>query len=602
MPMMRGLKTKVLLLTLLPILIVSSAISGVAIYNQAQTERQALLDRLITYRTLLESGDLSFDTVQDKERLKDIIGEEVALAEILRRDYSVIYSSEDSIIPLITEDEKRQVDDAFDGIETVSTQHGRFSPAFSLITPLVVNGRIVAVLHEHLSNSQSSARVARYAAFVVGIELFGLAISFLSVYLLLTRAVVRNITRLKEATIDLQKGNFDKSIEVHSSDEIGELASSFNVMTERLRDYRQNVENKVRELSEEHGKISSLVESIKLGVVMVDLSLRVVLSNPAARAVFGKDDGEELVFRDVADKIKGKVNISQALSSYVRAGKPLNIQEVMIGGSYYRLFMSPVRDIVQKMFIGAVFIMEDISEQKKLDQVRSEIVSITSHQLRTPATIIKGNLEMVLGGDFGKITKKQQELLEDTYMGNQRMIRLVNDLMDASKIDEGKFELPKESVDFSALVAEAMKEVAPFADKHEVDLSLASTDKLPLANINRAKVKQVLQNLMDNAIKYSGVGGKAKGEGRVEVSLERDGGFIKLTVKDNGIGIPEADQKRIFERFYRGANSSKLDPGGGSGLGLYIAKGVVEQGGGKLWFDSKEGEGTSFHATFPTIG
>lgn len=593
---MHGLKSKVLLLTLLPILIVSSAIGSIAIYNQAQTERQALLDRLRSYRVLLESGDLSFDTVQDKSRLKDIIGEDVELAEILRKDYSVTYSSEDSIIPLISEEEKKQVDDAFNGIETVSTQRGRFSPAFSLVTPLVVNGRIVAVLHEHLSNAQSSARVARYAAFVVGIELFGLAFSFLSVYVLISRAVVRNITRLREATIELQKGNFDKSIEVHSSDEIGELAASFNVMTDRLRDYRKNIEHKVRELSEEHGKLSSLVESVKLGVVMVDLSLRVVLSNSAARAVFSAKEGEELTFRYVADRIKGKVNISQALSSYVRAGKPLNIQEVMIGTGYYRLFMSPVRDIVQKMFIGAVFVMEDITEQKKLDQVRSEIVSITSHQLRTPATIIKGNLEMVLGGDFGKVTSKQRELLEDTYMGNQRMIRLVNDLMDASKIDEGKFELPKEPVDLEALVGEVVKEVMPFAVKNRVAVDYSPLGNLPPASINRAKVKQVLQNLIDNAIKYSG----STGKGKVDVSVKKAGKFLEFRVQDNGIGIPVADQKRIFERFYRGSNSTKLDPGGGSGLGLYIAKGVVEQSGGKISFETKENEGTAFIATFPT--
>jgi signal transduction histidine kinase len=173
---------------------------------------------------------------------------------------------------------------------------------------------------------------------------------------------------------------------------------------------------------------------------------------------------------------------------------------------------------------------------------------------------------------------------------------LVNDLMDASKIDEGKFELPSEPLDLQALVGEVVKEVSPLAVKKAVKLNfMTSTKPLPPVKINKQKVKQVLQNLIDNAIKYSS--SAAKGEVNVAVTqVEKN---IQFQVRDNGIGIPEADKGHIFERFYRGSNSTKLDPGGGSGLGLYIAKGVVEQSGGKIWFESKEGEGTSFFATFP---
>jgi signal transduction histidine kinase len=593
---MHGLKAKTFLLTLLPVLLILSLISGVAIYNKYQSESQLLLDRFDSYRALLESGDLSFDTVQDKTKLESLLGEKVILAEILRSDYSVIYSSENSPAPLITPAEKAEVDDAFKGIETISTERINSQPAFSIVTPLVVNGKVVAVLHQHLSNVESSMRVGQYAAFIISIMLVGLIVCFLLINFLLGKIIIKNIFKLRTAIVEIEKGNLNEKIVVETKDEIGELAASFNQMTARLSGSQRAIDAKIKELSGEHGKLSSLVESVKLGVVMVDLSLKVVLSNSAARGIFGMTPGKELVFKDVSEKIKGKVNISQALSSYVRSGKPLNIQEVMIGDAYYRLFMSPVRDIVQKMFIGAVFVMEDITDQKKLDQMRSEIVSITSHQLRTPATIIKGNLEMVLGGDFGKVNKKQKELLDDTYMGNERMIRLVNDLMDASKIDEGKFVLPTEPTDLEALVAEVVSEVKPFADKKRVALTLEkSAMPLPKAKINRQKVKQVIQNLVDNGIKYTA----STGKGRVAVAVKKDGDYLNLSIKDNGIGIPKADQSRIFERFYRGSNSSKLDPGGGSGLGLYIAKGVIEQGGGKIWFDTKENEGTTFFATFP---
>ncbi len=415
--------------------------------------------------------------------------------------------------------------------------------------------------------------------------------------LFMKKAIVDPIKRLNAVTQKITEGDLTKRADLASRDEIGELSTSFNSMTEKLVDSNRSLEGKVKELSEEHGRLSSLVESVKLGVVMVDLRLTVILANSAAKTIFGKELPKDLSFKDISEKIKGSVNISQALSYYVHAGKPLNIQEVMIGENYYRLFMSPVRDIVEHIFIGAVVVMEDVTEQKKLDKMRTEIVSITSHQLRTPATIVKGNLEMVLGGDVGKVTKAQRELLDDTYLGNERMIHLINDLMDAAKINEGKLVFPLEPVRLEDVVEEVVKENVPFAKEKNVELDfIRPSAPLPMVKINSQRVKQVFQNIIDNAVKYSAVGDK----GKVEVGVTEDKGFLRLSVKDNGIGIPKADQGKIFERFSRGSNSTKLDPGGGSGLGLYIAKAVVEQGGGKIWFDSVEGKGTSFYTTFPT--
>lgn len=594
---MSGLKFKILLLTLLPILLVLSSISALAISNKYDSERNLLLSRMNSYRALLESGDLSFDAVQDKQKLKSFLGEEVILAEILRSDYSVVYSSENSPAPLIANNERSEVDEAFRGVETVKVVQMNNKPATSIITPLVVNGKVVAVLHQVLSNVDSTSRVVEYGLFILLLMLIGMVTCFALIYWLLGKVVVNNIYKLKQATIEIQKGNYDREIEITSNDEIGQLALSFNQMTKKILDSRKTIEAKMKELSAEHGKLSSLVESVKLGVVMVDLRLSVILANSAARTIFGKPRAKNISFSDLSEKIKGSVNISQALSYYVHSGKPLNIQEVMIGENYYRLFMSPVRDIVEKIFIGAVVVMEDITEQKKLDKMRTEIVSITSHQLRTPATIVKGNLEMVLGGDVGKISKEQKELLDDTYMGNERMIHLINDLMDAAKIGEGKLVYPTEPVQLESLVSDVVNENIPFAKEKNVTLLFTPPEKpLAMVKISRQKIKQVLQNLIDNAIKYSSVGDK----GKVMVEVKNnDDKFLIFTVKDNGIGIPKSDQPKMFERFSRGSNSTKLDPGGGSGLGLYIAKAVVEQGGGRIWFESKEGEGTVFNATFP---
>jgi signal transduction histidine kinase len=413
---------------------------------------------------------------------------------------------------------------------------------------------------------------------------------FLAFYL------TRNIRVLKTAAEEITKGNLKAKADVKSGDEIGDLARSFNHMTDRLLESRNSLEGKIKELSEEHGRMSSLVESVKLGVIMVDLSLNIILSNSAARKILGKSTAKKVNFKDLSEKIKGSVDISQALSYYVHTGTPLNVQEVVIDDRYFRLFMSPVRDIVEKVFIGAVVIMEDITEQKKLDKMRTEIVSITSHQLRTPSTIIKGNLEMVLGGDVGEVTPQQKELLQDTYMGNQRMIRLINDLMDVAKIDEGKFKLALESAQLEDLVKDVVNNLQPLAKEKKVKLIYNyPSSPLPPVKINIQRVTQVIQNITDNAVKYSSSGDK----GEVTVDIQEGAKSLEVIVKDNGIGIPESEQGKMFERFSRGSNTTKLDPGGGSGLGLYIAKAVVEQGGGRIWFESKENEGTTFHTTYP---
>lgn len=413
---------------------------------------------------------------------------------------------------------------------------------------------------------------------------------------LLSFFLTRNIRVLKIAAEEIARGNLKAKADVKSEDEIGALAHSFNRMTDKLLQSRNKLERNIKALSEEHGRMSSLVESVKLGVIMVDLSLNVILANSAAKKVLGKPATGTISFSDLSDKIKNSVDISQALSYYVHNGTPLNIQEVMINDSYFRLFMSPVRDIVEKIFIGAVVVIEDITEQKKLDKMRTEIVSITSHQLRTPSTIIKGNLEMVLGGDVGAISDQQRDLLNDTYLGNQRMIRLINDLMDVAKIDEGKFKISLEAAQLEDVVKEVVGVLTPLAKERHVALNFDyPPTPLPPVKINRQRVAQVIQNIIDNAIKYSC--GSDKGD--VVVKIQEGSKFLEIIVKDNGIGIPEAEQDKMFERFSRGSNSTKLDPGGGSGLGLYIAKAVVEQGGGRIWFESKENEGTTFHTVFP---
>jgi signal transduction histidine kinase len=464
--------------------------------------------------------------------------------------------------------------------------------------PMRISGQQVGAIQMDFSLKSINQRVASMVRTSILVYVSMIIVFILLLHLFFQFIVTSPVKKITEVARKIAKGDFAARVKVNSKDEIGELGQIFNQMTKNLLQSYKKVEENVKELSIEHGKLFSLVESVRLGVVMVDLSLNVILANPAAKKILGKTSSEEITFKILSEKIKGNVDISQALSFYVKSGKPLNVQEAVIDEKYYRLFMSPVRDIVEKIFIGAVVIMEDITEEKRLDKMRTEIVSITSHQLRTPSTIIKGNLEMLLAGDIGEVPKDQKEILQDVYLGNERMIRLINDLMDAAKIDEGKFKLVTEPAQLENLVGEIAEEVSLLAKEKKVELVFNHPGKaLSKVNINIQRVKQVLQNLTVNAIQYSAVGDK----GRVVMEAEEDENFIKFIVKDNGVGIPRKEQDKLFERFFRGSNVSRMDPGGGSGLGLYIAKAVVEQGGGSISFVSEENQGTTFTTTFPRL-
>jgi signal transduction histidine kinase len=406
----------------------------------------------------------------------------------------------------------------------------------------------------------------------------------------LSRRITRPIIDLRDAARELSKGRLNTRIDIESRDEIGELAEGFNDMAVK-------VQTRTRQLSEGLGRLESLVESIKLGVIMVDLSLNVVLANSAAKIIFGKSPKEPLLFSEVEGRLKD-VQLSQTLSRYVQNGKSTIAKEAVFDGRHFRVFISTVRDIVEKFFIGAVMVIEDVTAEKMLDQMRTEIVSTTSHQLRTPLSLIKGNLEMVLGGNIGKITKEQKDVLGEVFLSNERMIELVNDLMDVSKITEGKFALKLEPIQLDDLVAQTVEKMLPYAQSKGVSLTYVTSPKsLPEVNADVHRIKDALQNLIDNAIKYS----KINHKGQVQVSVEQDesDGFLRVAIKDNGVGIPKNEQAEVFQRFFRASNSVKMDPGGGTGLGLYIAKAVIEQSGGKIWFESEENKGTTFYFTMP---
>ena len=232
---------------------------------------------------------------------------------------------------------------------------------------------------------------------------------------------------------------------------------------------------------------------------------------------------------------------------------------------------------------------------QQLDQAKSEFVSIASHQLRTPMTGIMGYLSMMTSGDFGKMAPEHKKILEELLGESQRMIRLINQFLNVSKIEAGKFTYAKKSTELRALAEQEVKELMQVAKDKGLELKTEFSKKvLPVTVADSDKIQAVMLNLIDNAIKYTATG-------TITIGVDMMGRDLHFYVRDTGIGIKPIDAKELFNKFVRGSGIAQIHPDG-SGLGLFIAKSIIDAHGGRIWADSAgEGKGSTFQFTLPVV-
>ncbi len=230
---------------------------------------------------------------------------------------------------------------------------------------------------------------------------------------------------------------------------------------------------------------------------------------------------------------------------------------------------------------------------QKLDEVKSNFISVVAHQLRTPLSGIKWTMSMLLSGDMGPLNNDQKTFLMKSYESNARMIALVNDMLVADRIQSGRIHYGFKHTDIVDLMDNVLFELSPQALKRNISFQYKNKfEDLPKAYVDPETMRAVLQNLLENSIKYTIEGGK------IEIDVKKELDHLLISIKDNGIGIPKNQAKDVFEKFFRARNAMKQETDG-SGLGLYIAKTIVEKNGGQIWFESTEGKGTTFYFTVP---
>lgn len=248
--------------------------------------------------------------------------------------------------------------------------------------------------------------------------------------------------------------------------------------------------------------------------------------------------------------------------------------------------------ILYKKNIEATEELKDKNRKlKELDQAKDEFISMASHQLRTPLTTVKGYLSMMLEGDTGKLTKEQSKVADAAFFSAERMVSLITDLLNVSRMNTGKFVIEPSEIDMIKMIKEEAKQLENVAKNRKVNLQVELPEECPTVWLDDNKIRQVIMNFADNAIYYT------PENGTVTISLVVDSDKLELRVKDTGIGVPEAEKKNLFTKFYRATNAKDQRPDG-TGLGLFMAKKVISAQGGTIVFESKQGQGSTFGFRF----
>ncbi|MBZ9578010.1 HAMP domain-containing histidine kinase, partial [Patescibacteria group bacterium] len=257
------------------------------------------------------------------------------------------------------------------------------------------------------------------------------------------------------------------------------------------------------------------------------------------------------------------------------------------------LEITTVPVIVKEKKVGTLVILHNVTREKLVDRMKSEFVTLAAHQLRTPLSAVKWSLMMLLDEDLGKLNKEQKSFLQDTYKTNEKMISLVNSLLNVSEIEEGKY--------LSKIVLSSIEDIIQsIVDAHKKEMEKRKLrfefkkprEQLPKLMLDVEKMKIAIKNIFDNALKYTLPGGK------VSISLKGDEKEIEVQIQDTGVGILQYQQGKVFTKFFRGANIIKMETEG-TGLGLFISKNIIEAHGGRIWFESEEGKGSTFYFTIP---
>lgn len=402
-----------------------------------------------------------------------------------------------------------------------------------------------------------------------------------------TYYINRNITGPLEEMLDvtrqLQVGEFSRRVLVRSTDEIGQLSRAFNELSQTLEEMFQAVHDR-------ENKLNAILTSMGEGVLAVDLNYKVILANRSMAEMIQEDE-EGLIGKDLIEVIQS-YQLVEVVADTLATGKSIETEIKLYPSSRRMIAVTSSRlEDENDETIGAVIVLRDVTELRRLEAMRREFVANVSHELRTPLTSIKGFVETILNGKTDDAALVERFL---TIVNGEtdRMITLINDLLDLTKIESRRQKLIFEEVNIREIFEDTITVLSSKAVQKDIIVENKLEDLIVLGDPKL--LRQVSVNLVDNAIKYNKEGGRVWVDGVVE------GGTACISVNDTGFGIPSDHLDRIFERFYR-VDKGRSRQQGGTGLGLSIVKHIIDRHEGKIWAESEFGEGSSIKFTLKLV-
>ncbi len=404
-----------------------------------------------------------------------------------------------------------------------------------------------------------------------------------TIALLFSRSFSARIRRLEVFSRHVADGDFRPLPLERRGDELTALARSLNETAARL-------DQTIRTLTDERNRSAAILRSMVEGVAVISAEERILFCNAAFARILGFDaaasEGRALV--EITRHAELLAVVKQALG-----GSEGGRSELVTGTVRRRSFAVTAAPVRADGTPGAVLVLHEISELRRLERVRQDFVANVSHEFKTPLTAILGFAETLLAGALDD-QENRRRFLEIISEHARRLARLTDDLLKLSEIEAEQMELDFRAVSVAELIEGCMETTRLRAEQKQLSLAVECPADLPAVRGDHARLAEVLQNLLDNAVQYTHAGG------HVTVRARAAGREVIVTVSDTGIGIPQADQERIFERFYR-VDAARSREVGGTGLGLSIARHIVEAHGGRIWVESTVGQGSHFHFSVSSI-
>lgn len=540
------------------------------IYSVEDTYYKAFVNDVETWSANLEkAGVLSEEIIASDNYVEDVyktfklyfqVDENTRKAYLLDEIGGIIYPQKSGETMSKNPDITQGIIIAMNGKESIQIA----DKYFEFSKPIIANGQVKYIFHLVQDRSTINEVIFSLKQTIIYAIFATLAIAIFITYLL-SRAITVPIYKLQARAEKMAEGDFTPITELKSGDEISQLADRFNYMAQKL-------DTTLSEISKEKNKVEAILENMNDGVVAFDTKGNMIIANaPAINLMkIGKDIKRfEEIFSDIEFESLFETKESHA---------EFDLNE---NGKYLKIFFARFKNENGRNE-GIIAVIQDVTKQEKLEEMRKDFVANVSHELKTPITSIRGYSETLLENEVDKETSDR--FLSVINSEAERMARIVSELLQLSKMDVKETQSEKDDFDVVGLIKDSIAKVSIQLEQKQQQAVFDCNEEI-FVNAERSSIEQVILNVLTNSIRYT------KENGLINVYIEKEADKVVIKVKDNGIGIPKKDLPRIFERFYR-VDKARTREMGGTGLGLAISKKMIEMNGGSISIDSEYGEWT----------